>query len=251
MASSGIHPTALISSEAEIGDGVAIGPYSIVEGNTQIGAGTTIGSHCHLGVPSLLAASCTLSIGSDSTIRSHSVFYQGSTFGDNLTTGHHTTVRENTNAGVNLQVGSYSDIQGSCDIGDFVRLHSNVFVSQGTRIGDFVWLFPHVVITDDPHPPSESLTGCVINNYAAIGAKAVLMPETHVGEGALVAAAARAQGVVPADQICIGNPGKIIGPTSKIKLRGTSEPAYPWRRHFHRGYPDHIVAEWKKEFDTC
>jgi hypothetical protein len=29
---------------------------------------------------------------------------------------------------------------------------------------------------------------------------------------------------------------------------GTRRPAYPWRRHFHRGYPDEVVAAWLAEF---
>jgi len=41
-----VHPTALVSPEAELGSGVVIGPFAVVEGQTRIGAGSQIGSHC-------------------------------------------------------------------------------------------------------------------------------------------------------------------------------------------------------------
>jgi len=40
-----IHPTAIVDSMAELGEGVQIGPYSIIGPHVQIGAGTVVGSH--------------------------------------------------------------------------------------------------------------------------------------------------------------------------------------------------------------
>ena len=154
-----VHPTALISSHADLGENVEIGPYSIVHDHVVIGNNSKIESHCELGHPTPLANDQILVVGEDSLIRSHSVFYQGSTFGAGLMTGHHVTVRENTVAGKNLHVGTLSDLQGDCPIGDYVRIHSNVFIGKNSKIGSFVWLFPHVVFTNDPHPPSSVVTG--------------------------------------------------------------------------------------------
>jgi hypothetical protein len=54
---------------------------------------------------------------------------------------------------------------------------------------------------------------------------------------------------VEADMVAAGVPAKVVCPTSQIKLRdGSGQPAYPWRRHFHRGYPDDVVAQWLAEF---
>jgi UDP-N-acetylglucosamine acyltransferase len=44
----GIHPTAIVSSEAILEDEVRIGPYAIVEGPVTIGAGTVVGPYVHL-----------------------------------------------------------------------------------------------------------------------------------------------------------------------------------------------------------
>ena len=243
-----IHPTAIIGETVVLGENVQIGAYSLVDGETVIGSNSVIGSHCHLGNKSSLSKDNRLLIGENSLIRSHSVIYSGSRFGSNFVTGHRVTVRENTIAGENLQVGTLCDIQGHCNLGNFVRFHSNVHIGQGSDIGDFVWIFPYVVLTNDPHPPSNELIGCTIGNYAAIATMSVILPGVEVGRGALVGASTLVRSDVPEDTICVGNPGKNVGSTEKITLKGSGEPAYPWRRHFHRGYPDYIVSKWKSEF---
>lgn len=49
MSESRIHPTAVISDEAEIGEGVEIGPYAVVEGKVKLGAGNILESHARVG----------------------------------------------------------------------------------------------------------------------------------------------------------------------------------------------------------
>ncbi|MEN1932835.1 hypothetical protein P4909_06350 [Escherichia coli] len=46
----------------------------------------------------------------------------------------------------------------------------------------------------------------------------------------------------------LAHPLKKIGPASKIRLKDcTRRPAYPWRQHFHRGYPEDVVKQWQQE----
>lgn len=244
-----IHPSAIISDKAQIGAGVSIGPFTVIRDNVVIGDGTTVGGHCELGVPSTLSDGSPLRIGTNSLIRSYSLFYEGSHFGERLVTGHRVTVRERTEAGKNLQIGTLSDIQGHCRIGDYVRFHSNVHIGQQSRIGDFVWIFPYVVLTNDPHPPSETMLGCVVEDYVAIATMSIILPGVTVGQGALIGAHSSVARDVAADTVVAGAPAKFICETSRIKLKADPEKsAYPWRRHFHRGYPAEVVARWKAEF---
>lgn len=240
-----IHATAIVSPSAKIGKNVSIGQFTTVHDNVDIGDDTVIEGYCEVGVESSLTDDSPLVIGSGSHIRSHSIFYASSVFGESLVTGHRVTVREKTSAGVNLQIGTLSDIQGDCVIGDYVRLHSNVHIGKHSNIGDYVWIFPYVVLTNDPHPPSDVLVGCVIQRYAVIATMSVILPGAFVAEGVLVGAHSSLKGQTVPHMVYAGSPAKAICPTSNIKRQdGSEEPAYPWVRHFHRGYPQDVVDGW-------
>lgn len=244
-----IHSTAIVSDRATLGKNVSIGAYSIVHENVEIGENTVIESFCELGVSNHLSGGEKLVIGPSSYIRSRSTFYEGSVFGSNLVTGHNVTVREKTEVGVGFQLGTFSDIQGHCKIGDYVRTHSNVHIGQHSKIGSYVWIFPYVVLTNDPHPPSNVMKGVSIADYAVIATMSVVLPGTEISEGVFVGAHSCIGGKTEKDMLYSGSPAKKVCSTSKIKLQdGSRQVAYPWRRHFHRGYPEDIVQQWCKEF---
>lgn len=243
-----IHESAIISPNAKIAEGVSIGPFTTIHDNVVIHENTVIEGYCELGVANHLSKGEPLVVGKNSVIRSHSIFYEGSSFGDGLMTGHRVTVREKTIAGMNLQIGTLSDIQGHCTIGDYVRMHSNVHIGQHSKLGNFVWIFPYVVLTNDPHPPSEVMQGVILEDFSVIATMSVILPGTLISKGCLVGAHSSVSGKTTKDTIYSGSPAKKVGPTSKLKLKdGSRKPAYPWRKHFHRGYPDSVVAEWCKE----
>ncbi|MBA3880040.1 MAG: N-acetyltransferase [Sphingobium sp.] len=240
----GIHATAIVDPSARIGDDVEIGPFTIVHGNVEIGDRTVIENHCEIGRPTPLADGSPLHIGPRSLIRSHSVFYEGSSFGERLETGHNVCVRETTRAGVNLRIGTGSDIQGSCVIGNYVRLHSQVHIGSQSIVGSFVWIFPNVVLTNDPTPPSYIVLGVTVEDYAIVATGSVVLPGKTIGRGALIGASTLVHRDVPPEVVACGNPMEVRGPTSGVKLRDGSGPAYPWTRHFHRGYPPEIIENW-------
>ncbi len=243
-----IHPSAVISSKAKLGRNVSVGAFTFIHDNVEIGDDTIIESFCEIGVSTKLSDKKMLVIGKDSHVRSHSIFYEGSRFGEKLTTGHRVTVREFTEAGINFQLGTLSDIQGYCRIGDYVRTHSNVHIGQKSIVGNFVWIFPYVVLTNDPHPPSNVMKGCTLEDYSVIATMSVVLPGVTVGKNSLVAAHSLVSKDVAENTVVGGSPAKMICPINKIKLQdGSGGNAYPWTRHFHRGYPEIVVEKWKQE----
>ena len=106
-----IHPSAVVSPRAKLGENVQIGAFCLIHDDVEIGDNCEIQAYCELGVATPLAEG-PLVIGSNSLIRSHSVFYRGSVFGEGLRTGHRVTVRELIQAGKDLQIGTLSDLHG-------------------------------------------------------------------------------------------------------------------------------------------
>lgn len=245
-----IHQTALVSDKAQLGKNVSIGPFTTIHDNVVLGENTIIEGYCELGVSNHLSDGENLVVGADSHIRSHSIFYEGSSFGDKLVTGHRCTVREKTKAGYNLQIGTLCDLQGHQEIGDSVRLHSNVHIGQNTVIKNYVWIFPYVVVTNDPRPPSEVRLGATIEDFSIIATMSVILPGTTVAKGCLIGAMSCVGGKLEEDTIYSGNPAESKGATSRLKFKD-GQMAYPWRCHFHRGYPEDAVNAWIKEFDQA
>jgi acetyltransferase-like isoleucine patch superfamily enzyme len=240
-----IDPTSNVSKSAAIGKNVEIGPYTIVHDNVEIGDNSKIGAFCEIGLPTANAQSPELFIGAESNIRSHSVFYAGSSFGHNLVTGHRVTVRENIEAGTDFQIGTLCDLQGSSKFGNYVKLHSSVHIGQKSTIEDFVWMFPYVVLTNDPHPPSNHLLGVTVSRFAVIATMTTVLPGLNIGEGSLVGAHSLVTKNVNANTVVAGSPAKYRGETKDILLDDKSgQAAYPWRFHFHRGYPTSLIDEW-------
>lgn len=243
-----IHSTAIVSDKAVLGKNVHVGAFTTIHENVVIGDNTIIESYCELGLSNHLSEGKKLVIGNDSHIRSRSTFYEGSTFGEKLVTGHNVTVREKAVVGKNFQLGTLSDVQGHCTIGDYVRTHSNVHIGQHSQVGSFVWIFPYVVLTNDPHPPSSVMQGVTVEDFAVIATMSVILPGAKIAEGVFVGAHSCVGGRTQKDMLYSGSPAKKIGPASKIKLKdGSRQPAYPWRTHFHRGYPEDIIARWNEE----
>lgn len=240
----GIHPTALIGDGVMLGRNVTVGPHAVIYDNVYIGDDSVIGAHVILGEPcadfygaDANYSNRVLEIGSGARIRSGSVLYAGSSFGDGLETGHRVTIREGARAGKNFRVGTLSDIQGHCDIGDYVRLHSNVHVGHKSRVGNFVWIFPYVVLTNDPHPPSEFQVGVNIEDFAVIATMSVILPGVSIGKDALVGAGSVVNRNVEAESVVVGNPAKKVATVRDIKSKKDGGSVYPWRYHFDRGMP--------------
>lgn len=244
--------TSLISPQARIGRNVKIGDFCKIHGNVIIGDDSVIEDYCTLGYPTPLAEGRPLEIGPGALVRSYSCLYEGSRIGRGFRTGHRVTLREKTEIGDEVQVGTLCDIQGDCKLGNYVRLHSNVHISKLSVIKDFVWIFPYVITTNDPRPPSDGyLRGVTVHEYAVVATQSTLLPGVQIGTGALVGAHSRVDKDVPPHMVATGAPAQVLFPTSRLRLPDNSGPAYPWTRHFHRGYPEEVVAQWLQQVEQA
>ena len=259
---SSVHPTVQIGKDVRMGAGVTIEQQVVIGDHVQIGAGCRIGSftlmrdQVALGAGSMIGSHCILGelttegyrdpvhyqprptfVGEGSLIRSHTVIYAGARLGPGFESGHHVAIREETVIGDHCRVGSFCDLQGHLTVGRYGRFHSNVHVGQGSQIGSFVWLFPYVILTNDPLPPSTQIFGCVVDDYAVIATRAILLPGVRIGSHAFVGAEAVVRDEVPAGQCATGNPARVIGPAALLRNKLTGKRNFPWPRFFDRGMP--------------
>jgi UDP-N-acetylglucosamine acyltransferase len=141
-----IHPTAIVSSEAELGADVTVGPFVVIEGRVGIGAGTRIGPHA---VIHSLAR-----IGERNEIHAHAVIadlpadfaFTGEDtwveIGDENIIREGVTIHRSSDPAVPTRVGSrcflmaYSHVGHGCQVGDAAILTNNAMLGGHVEVGE-------------------------------------------------------------------------------------------------------------------
>ncbi|HOO77077.1 MAG TPA: acyl-ACP--UDP-N-acetylglucosamine O-acyltransferase [bacterium] len=150
-----IHPTAIVSADAEIDSGVEIGPYAVVEAGVSIASGTRVFPHAFL--------TGRTSIGPDNAIHPFAVVghapqdlsYRGED--TTLVIGARNTIREGASIhrgtpGGGTVIGNdnfimgYSHIGHDCRFGDRVILANGALVAGHVHIADGVFVSGNVTI---------------------------------------------------------------------------------------------------------
>ena len=147
--SQNIDPTAIIYSNASIGDGVVVEPFVIIgihdrfhsEAQTVIGNNAFIGSRCTI--------YDAVTTGDDFDISDQSSVFYDNVFGDRC------------------RIGPKAVIKNGCRLGDDVRIQSHAFMER-VVLGSNVFIGPGVVFTDDRHPPCPRNAECRGISYLAL-----------------------------------------------------------------------------------
>ena len=164
-----IHPTAIVNPQAELADGVVVGPYCTIGPHVKIGADTHLVSHVVVDGYTTLGARNTvypfatlgllaqhkrsnapdavLIIGDDNTFREHVTAHVGSDVDHKIT----------TIGNRNLFLVA-SHIAHDCILGDDIVMSNNATLAGHVQVG----------------------------NKAIIGGLAAVLQFTHIGEGAMI-----------------------------------------------------------------
>lgn len=143
-----------------------------------------------------------------------------------LKTGHDTGLYHGTffNLGPNgeVRIGNYCTLVGAIICSDRrIVIHDYVFIAHEVVLADSFAATPFTNATnlkeDKTQPPESSPVSILIGENAWIGARAVLLEGTCIGEGAIVGACSVVCHDVPAYTIVAGNPARVIR-----KLNGDS-----------------------------
>jgi UDP-3-O-[3-hydroxymyristoyl] glucosamine N-acyltransferase len=216
-----IHPTTVIGSDVTLGDGVILHPYVVVLGETHVGDGTEVFPGAVIGKPPALHP--TLSrpvtrggstrVGAGCSIGAHAVIYEDVELGADTLVGDLASIREGTRVGRGCVIGRLVTVHTAATIGDGTRVLDHSHVASDSVLGANCFLGVHVTTASDnglgrlPYDPAR-VRGPRIDDGAAIGSGAVLLPGVHIGAGAVVAAGALVTDDVEPDTEVFGRPAR-------------------------------------------
>ena len=131
----GIHPTAFVDPDAELGAGVSVGPLAVISKGAKIGAGSVIGPQCFIGWNAVLGEGAYLreavSIGARVTIGARFIAQPGARIGGDGFS--FVTAEPSSVESVRKTLGD----QGEAKAQDWTRIHSlgSVTIGDDVEIG--------------------------------------------------------------------------------------------------------------------
>lgn len=123
--------------------------------------------------------------------------------------------------GQDTKIGAFVEIQKNAVIGDRCKISSHTFVCEGVTIEDNVFVGHGVMFINDKYPRATSgdrlqteaeweVVPTLVKRGASIGSGAVIMCGVTIGENAIVGAGCVVTRDVPADEIAVGVPGRVL-----------------------------------------
>lgn len=217
----GIHPTALVSPDAELADGVWIGPYAVIESKVRIGEGTRIEAFVHIN--------------------------------DYVSIGRNCHIFEYTAVGGIPQDHGFRGEITSVRIGDDVILRENVTVNRATGEGNVTEIGDGTMIMDACHLAHNVKIGrhctftnkvgfaghCEVGDYVVIGGMTGFHQFVKVGSYAMVGGMAKIIKDVPPYSMVDGHPARVYG-LNTIGLR---------RNGFTQEQRTHIKSVYRLLYD--
>ena len=212
----GIHPTAVVASDAEIGVDVTIQAFAVVESGVRIGARTVIGSHSYIGHHAIL--------GDDCRVYPHVTVRERSVIGNRVIL-HPGAVIGSDGFGYEVRDGRQQKIPqtGIVQIDDDVEIGANstvdrarfgrTWIQRGAKIDNLVQIAHNVTVGEHSVLCAQvGISGSVrIGSYATLAGKVGVNGHIEIGDGAIVAAMAGITKSVQPREVLCGLPAKPIG----------------------------------------
>ena len=189
-----IHPTAIIASDAQLAEGVEVGPYSIIGADVKIGKNTIIGPHTVIDNYTHIGEGCNIfqfcSIGAPP---------QDLKFGGEKTRviiGNFNTIREF----VTIHRSTTADI-GVTIIGDHNLLMAYCHVAHNCKLGDRIVMANVATLAGHVH----------VEDNAIIGGLTGIHQFCHLGAHCMIGGVSAVVKDVPPYSIAQGNHAKLFG----------------------------------------
>lgn len=202
-----IHPTAIISPDARLGEGVEVGPYSIIGPDVTIGKNTVIGPHVVIQEQTDIGEKCNIaqfsSIGGDPQDLKFKGEKTRVIMGNNNHIREYVTINRATTADIGVTImGDNNLIMAYCHIAHNCKLGNNIIMANAANLAG------HIHIDD----------------FAIIGGLTGIHQFTRIGCHSIIGGASALAKDLPPYLMAAGNHAKLFGLNLVgLKRRGFKE----------------------------
>ena len=198
----GVHPSAIVADDAELGEDVSVGPCCVVKPGVRIGRGTMLEAGCFVGRDTVIGESCRLcphvSIRERTRIGDRARIHSGAVIGSDgfgyvreddvwkkIPQIGHVEIGDDVEIGANVTVDRARF--GKTVIGNGVKIDNLVQIAHNVRIGDNTAMAAQVGISGSTS----------VGSNVQIGGQAGLAGHIRIGDGAVLGGQAGVSKDVP------------------------------------------------------
>lgn len=213
----------VIRPDVTLGDNVVIHPHVVIESGVILGDGVEVFPGAYIGKEPKGAGALArkpdfekhVVIGANSSIGPNSVIFYDVEIGENTLLGDGASIREKCRIGSKCVIGRYVAINYNATVGDRTKIMDLTNVTGNCRIGSDVFISMMVSMANDNAIgrmgyDEPRVQGPVIEDGAAVGVGATLLPGVRIGKNALVGAGSVVTKDVDADTLVMGIPARIV-----------------------------------------
>lgn len=188
-----IHPTALVSSKAEIAEGVHIGPYCVVSGKVKIGPGTLLKAFVRIADHVEIGSDCILFENAVVGREPQDVSFKNEESWVHI--GNRVTIREGVTIHRASGEGNVTYIGDDCLIMEGCHIAHNVRMEHCCVLANKTGLAGHVIVGD----------------HVNFGGMAGVHQFVHIGSYSMIGGLSKIVKDVPPFTLVDGRPGRVRG----------------------------------------
>ncbi|MBE9546646.1 MAG: acyl-ACP--UDP-N-acetylglucosamine O-acyltransferase [Proteobacteria bacterium] len=189
-----IHPTAIVSPEAHLEEGVEVGPYTVINPDVTIGKNTVIGPHVVIESHTDIGENCRIfqfcSLGGDPQDLKFGGEESRVIIGNNNTIREYVTINRATSADIGVTIiGDNNFLMAYCHIAHNCKLENNIVMANASTLAG------HIHVED----------------YAIIGGMVGFHQFTRIGCHCMIGGASAVSKDVPPYVLAAGNYAEVQG----------------------------------------
>jgi len=207
----GVHPSAVVAEDVEMGDGVSIQPNAVIEAGAKLGARTVIGANCFVGRETIIGDDCLIHpnvvVRERCTLHNRVILHSGvivggDGFGYSFKDGQHVKIPQTGTVIIedDVEIGANTTV----DRARFGR----TWIQRGAKIDNLVMVAHNVIVG-----PGSILCGQVgvsgssqLGSYVTLAGQVGIGGHVQIGDQSMVGAQSGAAKDIPANARYFGSP---------------------------------------------